>query len=170
MKLCNAPLFACIAAAAATGAAHAATDTTQFQVKITITESCDVHTVSATNLDFGTHVRSTDATPIDNQGALQLNCSKGTPFQIALDPGLNSSSATAAADNRRMISADNNYVPYGLYRDAARTLFWGRVPGTNTLAGIGSAATQSIPVFGRVPATNVPAGVYLDTITATVTY
>lgn len=170
MKLRNVPLFACIAAAAATGAAHAATDTTQFQVKITITESCDVHTVSATDIDFGTHVRSTDATPIDNQGALQLNCSKGTPYQIALDPGLNSSSPTAAADNRRMISADNNYVPYGLYRDAARTQFWGRVLGTNTFAGTGNAATQSIPVFGRVPATNVPAGVYMDTITATVTY
>lgn len=170
MKLRNVPLLACIAVAAASGAAHAATDTTQFQVKITITESCDVHTVNATDIDFGTHVRSTDATPIDNQGALQLNCSRGTPYQIALDPGLHFSSGTAAADNRRMLGADNNYVPYGLYRDAARTQFWGRVLGTNTVAGIGNAAPQSIPVFGRVPATNVPAGVYLDTITATVTY
>lgn len=170
MKLRNVPLPVCIAAVVATGAAHAATDTTQFQIKITITESCDVHTVSATDLDFGSHVRSTIATPIDNQGTLQLNCSRGTPYQIALDPGLNSSSATAAADNRRMISADNNFVPYGLYRDAARTQFWGRVVGTNTFAGTGTAAQQSIPVYGRVPATDVPAGVYVDTITATVTY
>ena len=170
MKLRNVPLLACIAAAATSNIARAATDTTQFQVKITITESCDVHTVNATDIDFGTHVRSTTATPIDNQGALQLNCSRGTPYQIALDPGLNSSSPTAAADNRRMTSVDGGVVPYGLYRDAARTQFWGRVIGTNTVGGTGTAAQQSIPVYGRVPATDVAAGVYLDTITATVTY
>ncbi|AMJ55756.1 MULTISPECIES: spore coat U domain-containing protein [Stenotrophomonas] len=170
MKLRNVPLFAFIAATAFAGAAHAATDTTQFQVKITITESCDVHTVNASDIDFGTHVRSTGATPIDNQGALQLNCSRGTPYQIALDPGLNASSPTAAADNRRMTNADGGLVPYGLYRDAARTQFWGRVLGTNTVAGTGTAAQQSIPVYGRVASTDVPAGVYLDTVTATVTY
>lgn len=170
MKLRNVPLFAFIAATAFAGAANAATDTTQFQVKITITESCDVHTVNASDIDFGTHVRSTGATPIDNQGALQLNCSRGTPYQIALDPGLNASSPTAAADNRRMTNADGGLVPYGLYRDAARTQFWGRVLGTNTVAGTGTAAQQSIPVYGRVASTDVPAGVYLDTVTATVTY
>lgn len=170
MKLRNVPLFAFIAATAFAGAAHAATDTTQFQVKITITESCDVHTVNASDIDFGTHVRSTGATPIDNQGALQLNCSRGTPYQIALDPGLNASSPTAAADNRRMTNADGGLVPYGLYRDAARTQFWGRVLGTNTVAGTGTAAQQSIPVYGRVASTDVPAGMYLDTVTATVTY
>ncbi len=170
MKLRNVPLFAFIAATAFAGAANAATDTTQFQVKITITESCDVHTVNASDIDFGTHVRSTGATPIDNQGALQLNCSRGTPYQIALDPGLNASSPTAAADNRRMTNADGGLVPYGLYRDAARTQFWGRVLGTNTVAGTGTAAQQSIPVYGRVASTDVAAGVYLDTVTATVTY
>ena len=36
--------------------------------------------------------------------------------------------------------------PYGLYRDAARTQFWGRVLGTNTVGGTGTAAQQSIPV------------------------
>lgn len=170
MNVRTVPLFAGLLVTALSSTAHAAADTTTFQVKIVITESCDVRTVTATGIDFGSHARSTDAAPIDNQGALQLNCSKGTPYQIALDPGLSSTSAVAAAANRRMAGPDSNYVPYGLYRDAARTQLWGNVSNTDTQSGTGTAATQSIPVFGRVPGTNVPAGTYLDTVTATVTY
>ncbi|TDB28676.1 SCPU domain-containing protein [Stenotrophomonas sp. ATCM1_4] len=170
MNARTAHLFAGLLAASMPSAALAATDTAQFQVKIVITESCDVHTISATDIDFGTHARSTDATPIDKQGALQLNCTKGTPYQIAMNAGLNPTSPTASADNRRMVSADNRYVRYGLYRDAARTDFWGDVSNTNTLAGTGTAATQSIPVYGRVPGTDAPAGTYVDTVTTTVMY
>jgi spore coat protein U-like protein len=151
------------------GNALAATDTTTFQVRLVITESCDIRTVAATDVDFLSRVRSAGA-PVDAQGTLVVNCSAGTPYTIGLNAGGNSTAATATATNRRMASGAGNFVPYGLYRDAGRTLFWGDVIGTNTLAGTGSAANQSIPVYGRVPSTNAPAGTYADTVTATITY
>jgi spore coat protein U domain-containing protein, fimbrial subunit CupE1/2/3/6 len=148
--------------------AFAATDTAQFQVQIVITESCDIQAVAASNIDFSTQARNTGA-PVDAAGTLQVNCSSGTPYSIGLGAGLNSTAAAASANNRRMING-TNFVPYGLYRDAGRTLFWGNVIGTDTIAGTGNASNQSIQVFGRVPSTNVPAGTYVDTVIATVNY
>lgn len=154
-------------------AAHAASDTTEFKVRITITESCDISTVAATDVDFLTHARSSAASSIDAQGNLAVTCTKDTPYAIALDMGQNSAGSVASATNRRMVLT-GNYVPYGLYRDASRTQLWGNVAGTggDTLTGTGTAALQSIPVYGRVlaDAINVPAGVYLDTVRATISY
>ncbi len=162
-------IAAALATAAVVAPAHAATDATTFQVRIVITEACDIQTVAATNVDFLSRARSTGA-PVDAQGTLVVNCSAGTTYSIGLNSGGNSTAAAASATNRRMISGTGNFVPYGLYRDAGRTLFWGDVIGTNTLAGTGSASNQSIPVYGRAPSTNVPAGTYADTVTATITY
>ncbi len=161
-------IAAALVAAGFAGSAHAATDTTQFNVRITITESCDIQTVSATDVDFLAQARSIGA-PVDRQGSLTVNCSTGTPYTIGLGTGLSSTAAAASATNRRM-SSGTGFVPYGLYRDAGRTQFWGDIIGTNTVAGTGTAANQTIPVYGRVPSTNFPAGVYADTVTATITY
>ncbi|HEY0200769.1 MAG TPA: spore coat U domain-containing protein, partial [Burkholderiaceae bacterium] len=149
--------------------AYAATDSTTFKVKITITESCDIHTTAATDVDFGSHARSTGLW--DAAGNLVVNCSQGTPYNIGLNEGLNSTAVTASATNRRM-ALGGNYVPYGLYRDSGRTQFWGNVIGTDALTGTGTAANVNVPVYGRVPSasTNVPAGTYVDTVTATITY
>lgn len=154
---------------AATSQAFAATDTTSFQVKIVITESCDIHTVAASDMDFSSHARSTG--PWDATSNLTVNCSSGTPYTIAMNNGLNPSGATVSATNRRMVNGAN-FVPYGLYRDSGRTLLWGNTTGTDTLAGTGTNAAVLVPVYGRVLAasTNVAAGTYLDTVTATITY
>jgi spore coat protein U-like protein len=69
-----------------------------------------------------------------------------------------------------MSDGNNNFIAYGLYRDAGRQDFWGEVVGTDTLAGTGTASAQSIPVYGRVPSTDAPAGSYSDTVVATITY
>lgn len=167
----HALLIACAVAAGLSAAsnARAATATTQFQVRIVITESCDIQAVAASDVDFGTFARSSGA-PADAQGTLQLNCTQGTPYSIGLDAGANPTSTAAAADNRRMTDGNSNYVAYGLYRDTARQQFWGDVIGTNTLSGTGTASNQAIPVYGRAPSTNAPAGSYVDTVVATVTY
>ena len=168
LKFVRSAVLPVVALGAALGA-HAATDTTTFLVQIVITESCDIHTTAATDVDFGTHARS--AGVWDAAGNLVVNFSKDTPYTISLNEGLNSTSVTASATNRQM-KLGANVVPYGLYRDTGRTLFWGNVVGTNTLAGVGTAANVNVPVFGRVPlaSTNVPAGTYVDTVTATITY
>jgi len=158
-----------VALAASAVLASAATQTAQFQVRIVITESCDIQAVAASDIDFGTLARSTGA-PVDAQGTLEVNCSNGTPYTIGMNSGDNATSTTAAADNRRMSDGSNNFVAYGLYRDAGRQDFWGEVIGTNTLAGTGTASTQTVPVYGRVLSTNAPAGSYSDTVIATITY
>lgn len=163
----HARILAAALAALATGAASAATDTTTFNVKIVITSSCDIHTVAATNVDFGT--QPSTVTNIDNQGALSLNCTPGTAYTVALDNGQN-----GADVNSRKMANGANLVPYQLYRAAARGAgdVWGSTTGAggNVLAGSGTGAAVSIPVYGRVPSTNFPAGSYNDVITATVTY
>ena len=153
--------------------AHAGTDETNFQVRITITESCDIKTIAATDVDFLSHVRASATSSIDAAGNLSVNCSKDTPYAIALDMGQNSSGSVASASNRRMVLT-GNYVAYGLYRDASRTQLWGNVSGVggDTLTGTGTAAAQNIPVYGRVlpSAINVPTGTYVDTVKATISY
>ncbi len=160
---------ASIALTVSAGLTQAATQTAQFQVRIVITESCDIQAAAASDLDFGTLARATGA-PADTQGSLEVTCSSGTPYTIGMNPGANATSTTAAADNRRMSDGNNNFIAYGLYRDAGRQDFWGEVVGTDTLAGVGTASVQSIPVYGRVPSTDAPAGSYSDTVVATVTY
>lgn len=160
-------LAAAFAAALATGAASAATDTTTFNVKIVITSSCDIHTVAATDVDFGS--QPSTASNVDNQGELNLSCTPGTAYTIALDDGQNGTDV-----NSRKMANGADLVPYQLYRAAARGAgdVWGSTTGAggNVLAGSGTGSVVSIPVYGRVPSANFPAGSYNDVITATVTY
>lgn len=163
----HARILAAAFAALVAGAASAATDTTTFNVKIVITSSCDIHTVAATDVDFGS--QPSTATNVDNQGALNLSCTPGTAYTVALDNGQNGTDV-----NSRKMANGANLVPYQLYRLAARGAgdVWGSTTGAggNVLAGSGTGSTVSIPVYGRVPSANFPAGSYNDVITATVTY
>jgi len=147
--------------------ASAATDTTSFNVLITITNACDIHTTAPTNVDFGS--QPSTATNVDNQGALNVNCTPNAAYSIGLDNGLN-----GADVNSRKMASGANQVPYQLYRNAARAAadVWGSTTGTggNVYTGTGTGSVQAIPVYGRVPNTNFPAGSYSDTIVATITY
>jgi spore coat protein U-like protein len=146
----------------------AAEATTTFNVRIQITAACDISTTAPTDLDFGT--QPSTASNIDNQGALNVNCTPDAPYTIALDDGQNS---TGGADGRRMTDGAA-FVPYQLYRNAGRTAadVWGSTGGGggNVYSGSGSGTVQNLPVYGRVPSTNFPAGSYADVITATITY
>jgi spore coat protein U-like protein len=157
--------------ALATGAisiAHAATDSTTFQVKLTISETCDIHTVAATDVDFGTQARQSAAVNISRTGSLTVNCSPSTPYSIGLDGGSNGS-ATPAPGERKMKSAAAVFVPYDLYQDAALTQFWGNASGT-WISGTGTGANQVYSVYGQIKNLNFQAGTYVDTVKATVTY
>lgn len=145
---------------------QAQTATTTFNVTLTIQSSCTVNTPAATNVAFGTHP-STDV-DIDAVGQLNVNCTPGTGYTIALDEGLNAGGGGVAA--RAMINGASDLVPYQLYADAGRTAIWGETVGTDTVAGVGTGAVQAYAVYGRVPSASFPAASYADTITATVTY
>lgn len=131
------------------------------QLKIKILESC---TVSATDLDFGVYNSLTTSNATSN---IAVVCTNGTDYKIGLDLGTGSGTSIT---NRKM-SLGPNIVNYGLYKDSARTQAWGP-SGSDRLDDLkGTGVTQNWTVYGKVPSgQNVPNGIYLDTITVTVSF
>lgn len=156
-----------IAITLASGGVHAATATNTFNVRITITAACDITTTAPTDVNFGT--QPSTATNVDNQGALNVNCTPASAYSISLDNGQNGTDV-----NSRKMKNGTVLVPYQLYRLATRTSadIWGSTTGAggNVFTGIGTGTVQTLPVFGRVPSTNFAVGSYADVITATITY
>lgn len=156
-------------------AAHAATDTTTFDVTISITPSCNISTAGngAPTLAFGSH--DSFQTQVTGSTNLIVTCTNGAAYQLGLNEGLNAGAA-GDVNTRRMIGVsttpDNtaDYVPYQLYQDASYATVWGNTLDTNTKAATGTGAQATHTVYGRVPSTNYTVGNYQDTITATVTF
>jgi len=151
-------IAAALVVAGAAGTASAATDTKNFQVTMTITGACDIHTGTATNVDFGsTAVTGGDKTAIGN---LIVNCSNGATYAITLNNGNNFTTT-------RRMKAGTSYVPYGLFSDSGNTTAWTSVSGT------GTGLDQNVAVYGKVVGADYASatpGNYTDTVTATVTY
>lgn len=143
------------------GAALAAQSTTDFEVRVTITSTCDVGVLEATDVDFGS-VGST-AMNVNATGQLHVRCTNGTAYTVALDQGDN-----ASGGSRRM-SGGGNFVPYGLYHTAVTTAPWSD-QAAELHSGVGTGSAQQISVYGVMPTANFPAGAYADTVTATLTY
>jgi spore coat protein U-like protein len=70
----------------------------------------------------------------------------------------------------RGTGASPDLVPYALFQDSARTMAWGNLAGTNTVAGIGSGNAVTVSVHGRVLSAAFTPDTYLDTVTVTVVY
>ncbi len=148
--------------------AQAASDTATFNVTITLTETCDVNTTGASNINFGTQALLT--ANFDQTSTLTVTCSEDTDYSLGLSAGLNPGTP-GDVDTRRMGDGNGNYVQYQLYQDAPGGIVWGDTVLTNTVEEVGTGSSQSYTVHGRVPPqATPPAGVYSDTITATVTY
>ena len=144
-------------------ATYAATATGTLNLSITIQASCTV--VSATAINFGS--MATIAANVDQTSTLTVNCSSTTPYTVSL--GLGGGTGATVASRKMMSGA--NLVNYTLYRDALRTQLWGTTIGTDTVAGTGTGANQTLTIYGRVPAQAVPPpGTYNDAVTVTVTY
>lgn len=147
--------------------AQSGSDSRTFNVKIQINSICDIQ-AAPTDVDFGA-VNST-ATAIDTTGTLNVRCTSGTPYNIALNPGTGSGATVTARTMGSSDAGNTARVPYALYRDSGRTQNWGATVGTDTRSGTGSGAVQAVSVYGRVPSANYPAGAYSDVVTATVTW
>jgi len=141
-----------------------AQQTTQFQVTLTIQAECRL--TSASDLAFGN--TGVIQAAITSTSSINVQCTNTTPYNI----GLNAGAATGASvTTRRMTSGAGATVAYELYRDTGRTQNWGNTVGSDTVAGTGNGAIQTLTVYGRVPAQNTPAaGSYADTVQVTVTY
>lgn len=145
--------------------ALAATATSNFQVQATVSASCNI---AANPLTFATPYDPTVGTQVDGQTTLDVTCTSATNYTVALNEGLG---AGATVTTRKMTSGANT-LDYTLFREAGRTSIWGTTTPTETVAGTGTGAAQTLPVYGRILSgqTSVPAGTYTDTVTATITF
>jgi len=136
------------------------TATTSFTVTATIVATC---TISAGALSFGVYAGTTS----NATSTMIVNCTKNAPYYV----GLNAGTATGATVTSRKMTSGTHTLNYSLYSNSTRTTNWGNTVGTDTLAGAGTGANQSLTVYGQIPGgqTLFP-GSYSDTITATVTY
>lgn len=154
-----------LALGSASGAALAqespATD--NFDVTITILDTCTIDTTAA-DLAFGEQFST--ATDIEAQSQLAVYCTPGTEFSIALDGG------TAGDTSARTMTGPGGEVPYQLYQDSPRSVVWGE--GADVMEGtpetVGTGDEEIFPVYGLVPSANFEAGDYSDTVTVTVTW
>lgn len=122
-------------------------------VTATVPEACNLGTIAA--MDFGTPAGLW--TQADATAAVQVSCPSNVSWTLAFGGGLH-----AAAGERRMQSGGGDYLAYRLYRDSARAQPIGI---DETIAGTGSGAVQSVPVYGRVDVPQPPAvGNYSDTV------
>lgn len=144
--------------------AAAATATGQFQVSLTLQAECRLTSQSA--LAFGTSGVIQSA--ITATSTIGVQCTNTTPYNVGLDAGISSG---ATITTRKMSGGAGAAVSYQLYSDSARTQVWGNTVSSNTIAGTGNGAVQTLTVYGSVPAQNTPAaGNYTDTVQITVTY
>lgn len=160
--------LALITAAAALPASSlqvsAATATGSFQPSITIQANCAV--VSTNAMGFGNQGVLTSN--IDVSATFAVQCTNSTAYNVGLDAGTTSGGTTST---RLMTDGSSHTVQYKMYQDVGHTTNWGNTVGTDTVAGTGNGASQTLTVYGRVIAQTTPqAGTYNDTVTVTITY
>lgn len=148
--------------------AFAASANTNFQVKINVTNACDAAALAVGDVDFGNH--SFLDSNITASSNLSVKCTNGAPFTLSLDAGTNPATAGDTTTRRMKLAASASYVPYNLFSDSALATSWGDTVASGQVAGVGTGAAQTFPVYGKALLGNVIAGAYTDQVQATVTY
>ncbi|EJL71741.1 putative secreted protein [Variovorax sp. CF313] len=167
-------ILAAILALTATSAVLAATSpaTATFQVLITVAKACSVTAGSTSNINFGT-VDST-ATSLAASNNISVTCSKSTPYYIGLLPASTAATGTTGAGFMSPVVAGPDTIPYQLHSVSSTGPIWGSTATAtavgNGVAGTGTGAAQTIPVYATVANANVTPGAYLDTVTVQVNY
>ena len=137
------------------------TGTSHFNVKTTVQKACNITAIPWLSAVTCSRL-STPRRPSPS------DCTNTTTYNV----GLNAGTATGATvTNRSMIGPAGALMGYRLFSNSGRTTNWGNTVGTDTVAGTGSGAVQSLTVYGQIPAGQyLRPGNYADTITATITY
>ena len=155
--------------AVTTSAVLAATSpaTATFQVLITVNKACSVIAGTASNIDFG--AVDSSATGLSASSNISVTCSKSTPYNVGLLPSNNSTTGGGVMSN-----TGPDTVAYQLRSVSATGPVWGSTATAtavgNGVAGTGTGAAQTIPVFATVASANVTPGAYADTVTVQVNY
>lgn len=140
----------------------AASTTGNLAVSAIVSSQCVIQSAA---IPFGNYSSSA----VQQNAQIAVNCSNGTSYTISLDAGSGSGATTASRTLAN--TAGGSSLNYGLYQDAARTKTWGNANGSDTMAGVGSGTTQSIPVYGYIPGGQTStAGSYSDVVAITLAY
>ncbi len=134
-----------------------------FDVTANVVTGC---AITANDLDFGDY-SAVALLPNDATATIQVNCSLGAVFEIALDTGSNGGDYTG-----RLMTNGVDDLTYNLYLDALRLTVWGDDTGaTEDVTGVSLGLPINYTVYGRVAAgQNISTGAYSDTVTATITF
>lgn len=149
----------------AIAASHTATD--QFDVSITIENSC---TVLVGDLVFPTS--NTLATAINGSTTGAVTCTGIGSYTVGFDDG----TGIGATFGTRKMTGATDTIDYVLARDSAHTEVLGDgSTGTVTIGGTSvgnNVADASFTIYGQVMGSQnpKPTGTYTDTVTATVTF
>ena len=136
-------------------------DTTSFTVTVLIQATC---TIAAKPLGFGNYA----GVLISASTTISVTCTKSANYNLGLSAGLASG---ATVTNRSMTGPSSSLLSYKLFSNSGYTTNWGNTVGTDTVAGTGSGALQTLTVYGQIPARQfVRPGSYTDTVVATLTY
>ncbi len=131
-----------------------------FAVTVTIQATC---LISVPPLAFGAYAGAA----LQGATLITITCTDTTPYTIGLSAG----GAPGATVRTRNMTAGASMVGYVLTSDAAYEVNWGNTAGTDTIAGTGTGAAQTMIVYGRIAAGQFAApSTYTDTVTATVSY
>ena len=140
----------------------------------TLTVTAEVATECTINpgqqVAFGT---ITSAAATDTQGSVVVTCTFDSATSVGIDQGTNPGAASTPDNpDRQMSNGSTAFIPYGLFRDAARTQAWGDVGTANAHAVNVTANTPTtIDVFARTIApVGAPTGQYQDVTVVTVLF
>ncbi|WP_417658742.1 spore coat U domain-containing protein [Pseudidiomarina sp.] len=148
-------LLTTIITSALMASAHAATETSTFEVTAEVAASCQITT---NPLAFGAFDPSVGTT---GSAALDVACTSGSTGTVTL----------ASANTWSMIDGANT-LAYGLYTDSAHTTVWDSATIGQSVTGAGLSTPTNFTVYGKIdaqPSAAVSAA-YADTVTVTVTY
>jgi len=160
-----------IASSLLSGVSVADTVSSTMDVTATVGGVCSV---SADGIAFGTVDGTVSAQAL---GSIRVTCPSGTPYNVALDAGLN---YDAANQYRRIQNAAGDSIVYALFDDAGG-VEWGdsdfgnTYPAAPSVAGIGTGVQEAITVTGvtdNIPSPFgsvwTPGTSYSDTVFVTV--
>jgi spore coat protein U-like protein len=149
------------------GKAEAGTATSSFSVTATVVNSC---VVAANSLAFPSYVPTT-TTATTGSTTLNVTCTLGAPYTIALSDGSGTGAdATAGMSGRKMAGSGSTQLGYNLYQDSGYSQAWGS-SGSYLMSATGTGVQVPLTVYGRIPAAQViAAGNFTDTINVTVSF
>ncbi|XFA73868.1 spore coat U domain-containing protein [Thermosynechococcaceae cyanobacterium Okahandja] len=148
-----------------TQAARAQSVTDNLDVTATVKASCKISGV--TDVNFGTYdaLGTNYATALDTTGSVSVSCLPTVTASIQLKQGTNpATGSTCTAPARQMKGPNAAPLPYGLFKDSARSQVWGCDSSTDVDYTATKATATTFDIYGRIPAAqDLPAGV-LDTL------